>query len=462
LSTTYDDKGELGNRAAGSTVPAGTIRLEAPGLGVRDTWSAMGPGIAAAMTGIGASHIMHGPTAGAQYGYALLWIIPAAYILKYCAFEFAHRYTLVKGESIMDAYARFGKWPFWYLGFQSLANTVGIAGRALGCGAMLWAAFPFLPLQVWSILVLVVSVGIIWLGKYGAVELVVKIAIIIFAVSTFVAFAVQAVNPAEYLTQLMPALAPAGAMMLFGSMFGYFPTTVEVSPMQSNWAVDKGNGMVKVKQLRDQGYNVELAPNYMKNTFKLFKRDMNISYIISMLTGMIFLIIGAAVLNPMGLVPSGREMGVTIATIYTETFGAWIFPLIISGGIAALFSTVFTYFDGQAKVFEICCAKLRKQWDNPQTRYRIYFGFQIMWVVAGAAVMFGLPEPIVVVQIASVLALFFSPVIYWMNIKAVKDNFTSTEEREFLPSAPLMALAWVGTVGMAVLSAYVIYMMFFM
>src|SRR5690625_7975784 len=87
----------------------------------------------------------------------------------------------------------------------------------------------------------------------------------------------------------------------------------------------------------------------MKNTFTLFKRDMNISYIISMLTGMIFLIIGAAVLNPMGLVPAGSEMGVTIATIYTETFGAWIFPLIISGGIAALFSTVFTYFDGQAK-----------------------------------------------------------------------------------------------------------------
>ena len=43
-----------------------TIRLEAPGTGVRDTWRAMGPGIAAAMTGIGASHIMHAPTAGAQ------------------------------------------------------------------------------------------------------------------------------------------------------------------------------------------------------------------------------------------------------------------------------------------------------------------------------------------------------------------------------------------------------------
>ncbi|CAO3409844.1 hypothetical protein [Azospirillum largimobile] len=41
----------------------------------------------------------------------------------------------------------------------------------------------------------------------------------------------------------------------------------------------------------------------------LFKRDMNISYVISMLSGMVFMIVGAAVLNPMGLVPKGSEPG---------------------------------------------------------------------------------------------------------------------------------------------------------
>jgi Mn2+/Fe2+ NRAMP family transporter len=92
-----------------------TIELAAPGTGFMDTWRAMGPGIAAAMTGIGASHIMHAPTAGARYGYELLWVIVAAYILKYCAFEFAHRYTMVKGETIINAYHRNGAYfsPSW-------------------------------------------------------------------------------------------------------------------------------------------------------------------------------------------------------------------------------------------------------------------------------------------------------------------------------------------------------------
>ena len=51
---------------------------------------------------------------------------------------------------------------------------------------MLWAAMPFLPLELWSALVLASSVFIIWLGKYSAVELVVKIAIIVIFIALLV------------------------------------------------------------------------------------------------------------------------------------------------------------------------------------------------------------------------------------------------------------------------------------
>ena len=462
MSTTTADSG---TRAGTGSIEDGyakgdTIYLDAPGTTLRDTWKAAGPGIAAAMTGIGASHIMHAPTAGAQYGYVLLWIIPFAYLLKYCAFEFAHRYTLVKGESVMEAYGRVGRWPFWYLGFQSLANTFGIAGRALGCGAMLWAAFPFMPLEAWSMAVLILSVAILWavaaLGAYDALEFAVKIAIIVFALCSFVAFALQAPDPADYMTRLLPTLPPVGAMLLFGAMWGYFPTTVEVSAMQSNWAVDKKSGMVQVHELRAKGYKVEIAPDYMKNYMTLFKRDMNTSYIIAMLTGMVFLIVGAVVLQPLGIVPESREMGLTIARIYTETFGAWVFPVIIAGAVAALFSTVFTYFDGQARVFEECCVRLRKSWDDPATRKLLYRGFQLLWLIGGAAIMFGLPKPIFVVQVASVMALVFSPIIYWLNIKAIKEF--GPDEAEFMPGPVMMGLAWLGVVGLALISLYLLVM----
>ncbi len=450
-----------GAAANPATSTSKTIRLEAPGTGIMDTWRAMGPGVAAAMTGIGASHIIHAPTAGARYEYALLWVIPFAYILKYCCFEFAHRYTMVKGESVMEAYERIGKWPLWYLGFQGIANAFGIAGRTLGCAAMIWAAFPFLSLEVWAVAILVGTVAILWLGQYSAVEAIVKVLIVVFAASCFIAFFLQAPNPADYMSRLLPTLPPIGAALLFGAMWGYFPTTTEVAPMQSNWAVDKGAGMVKVKRLRDEGYNVELAPNYMKNSFKLFKRDMNITYIISMVTGIIFLIVGATVLYPKGLVPASREMGATIASIYTDTFGAWIFPVIIAGGVAALFSTVFTYYDGQARIVEECAVRLKKDWNTPKTRKFIYRAFQVFLTLAGIGIIYGLPRPVFVVQVASVLALLFSPVIFWLTIQAIKRNFKTPEELEFMPSPLMFGWAWAGTIGLAVISVYVLYMQFF-
>ncbi len=439
-----------------------TIRLADPDTGVKATWKAMGPGIAAAMTGIGASHIMHAPTAGAQFGYALLWIIPFAYLLKYCAFEFAHRYTLVRGESIMNAYERIGegagKWPFWYLAFQTLANTFGVAGRAMGCAAMIYAAFPFLPMEVWAAGVLLLTVAILWLGNYAAVEAIVKVAIVMFAAATIIAFTLQAPAPGEYLSNLVPALAPAGAAMLFGSMFGYFPTTVEVSVMQSNWAEDKRAGMVEVKRLQREGYNVILGKNFMKNSMRLFHRDMNISYVLAMVTGIMFLIVGAVMLKPEGILVSGEQMGATIASMYTEQFGDWIFPIIIAGGVAALFSTVFTYFDGQARVFEECAVRLRKSWDQASTRKLLHRGFQVLWVLGGIAIMVGMPKPIVVVQIASVLALLFAPVIMWLNIKSL--DYFEGEERELLPATWMKVWAWIGAMGLAFFSFYVLYMQF--
>ena len=441
--------------------PEETIHLKAPGTGVRDTWRAMGPGIVAAMTGIGASHIMHGPTAGAEFGYSLLWVVLFAYLLKYHAFEFAHRYTLARGESVMEAYERTGKrygnWPLWYLVAQSLANTFGIAGRALGAGALLWAGLPFLPLPVWAALVLLSSVVLLWIGRYKALEFAIKICVILFVIMVLLTFVLQAPPPTEYVANLLPTLPPVAAMMLFGSMWGYFPTTLEVSTMQSNWAVDKKVGMVKVKELRAQGYNVEVDKDYLKNHMTLFRRDMKISYVMSFFTGMAFLIVGAAVLNPLGLVPAGDQMGITIARVYTDFFGQWIFPVIIIGAAAALWSTVFTYFDGQARVFEEASVRLRKVWNKPGPRKLLYRGFQMLWLVAGTAIIVGMPEPIFIVQLASVTALLFSPVLYWLNIKAIKDNFTD-EDKLLMPSKFQFAWAWTGVSALVLVSVYFFYM----
>mgnify|MGYP002714923003 CR=1 FL=1 len=85
---------------------------------------------------------------------------------------------------------------------------------------------------------------------------------------------------------------------------------------------------------------------------------------------------------------------------------------------------------------------------------------QEMVIAQQPDIVFGLPEPIFVVQVASVMALLFSPILFWLTIKAIKDNFTSDFEREHLPSKFQFAWAWAGTVSLVLLTLFVLFYQF--
>ena len=67
----------------------------------------LGPGLLFASTAIGVSHLVQSTRAGASYGYALLWAVIIANLLKYPSFEYGSRYANATGESLIDGYRRF-------------------------------------------------------------------------------------------------------------------------------------------------------------------------------------------------------------------------------------------------------------------------------------------------------------------------------------------------------------------
>ncbi|HHL52158.1 MAG TPA: divalent metal cation transporter, partial [Flammeovirgaceae bacterium] len=84
----------------------------------------LGPGILFASTCIGVSHLVQSTRAGADYRFALLWAIILANIFKYPFFEFAVRYTSATGRSIIDGYARKGRWIVWAYFFITIPSMV--------------------------------------------------------------------------------------------------------------------------------------------------------------------------------------------------------------------------------------------------------------------------------------------------------------------------------------------------
>jgi Mn2+/Fe2+ NRAMP family transporter len=69
----------------------------------------LGPGLLFAGAAIGVSHLVLSTKAGGDFGFGLVWALIIINLIKYPFFEFAPRYTLSTGKSLLEGYKEIGK-----------------------------------------------------------------------------------------------------------------------------------------------------------------------------------------------------------------------------------------------------------------------------------------------------------------------------------------------------------------
>jgi hypothetical protein len=101
------------------------------------------------------------------------------------------------------------------------------------------------------------------------------------------------------------------------------------------------------------------------------------------------------------------------------------------GAFAATFSTAFNYFDGWPRIVGACCRNLfrrtatldgiesgalthahRRKW---YSEYNIYRATMFYSLISSVAIISGLQSPVFLVLVASALAFFIAPVIFFLN-----------------------------------------------
>jgi hypothetical protein len=144
----------------------------------------------------------------------------------------------------------------------------------------------------------------------------------------------------------------------------------------------------------------------------------------------IFLLLAAVWLYPSPV--QGQAVMGEIARIFTESVGPWMMVVFLAGAFAATFSTAFNYFDGWPRIVGACCRNLfsstaelqgtdkaslshehRTRW---YSEYNIYRLTMLYSLIASVAITAGLPRPVFVVFVASALAFFVAPVIFFLNL----------------------------------------------
>ena len=432
--------------------------LEMPDMSLRGLLGHFGPGVILMMTGIGTSHLVTAPTAGGRFGYALLWCLPLAYIFKYYGFEMAFRFTNATGKSMIEAYSTaWRKWPLWYVLVTTLIQcALGQAGRLIAAAAVLYyvgtesMGLP-ISLTAYGFILAVISVTVILRGRYKAVELSAKILAAILVVSTLAVYLAEPAPLAE-MGHFFLVDTPDGSWLIIAAFLGLLPTGIDVSLQASEWGKAKKKGMSKIReQMERMGLAERFDPfapdrahlsvdtrklpanarEYCQRWFRIGIWDFRQGHVISFILAAIFLLLAAVWLYPSPV--EGRAVMGEIAGIFTESLGPAMMTVFMLGAFAATFSTAFNYFDGWPRIVGACCRNLipetarlsgldpdeltpehRKRW---RSEYNIYRATMFYSLVASVLIIAGLERPVFLVLVASALAAFVAPVIFYLNFR---------------------------------------------
>ena len=429
-----------------------------PSLRPRDLLAHFGPGMILMMTGIGTSHLVTAPTAGGRFAYALLWCLPVAYVFKYYGFEMAFRFTNATGKSLLEAYATTrGKWPLWYVMITTLIQcAIGQAGRLIAAAAVVYYLFSDtvglpVPLEAWAALLGVVSVVTILRGSYEAVEHTTKALAGVLVLSSVAVYIVQPAPLAEMGNFFLFDI-PDGSWLVIAGFLGLLPTGIDVSLQASEWGKAKRAGMSKLRpRLEEAGVVPRFDPftspqsdlavdisrlspharEYCRRWFRIGLWDFRTGHVVSFVLAAIFVLLAAVWLYPSPI--EGRAVMGEIAGIFTLSVGPWMMLIFILGAFAATYSTAFNYFDGWPRIVGACCRNLfhstarlggitpahradperRKSW---KSEFNIYRMTMLYSLIASVLYIAFDPRPVFLVLVASALAFFVAPVIYFFNL----------------------------------------------
>jgi Mn2+/Fe2+ NRAMP family transporter len=477
--------------------------LELPSLAPGSLARQFGPGIMLMMTGIGTSHLVTAPVAGGRFEYALLWCLPIAYIFKYYGFEMAIRFTHATGRSMLDAYATaWKKLPVWYVLITTvIQSAVGQAGRLIAAAAVVFYFFRMylgvdIPgfdddqeLAIYALILGVTSVLIILRGRYAVVELATKIAAGVLIVCTLAVFVVEPA-PISSFVNFFKLDTPDGSWLIIASFLGLLPTGIDVSLQASEWGKAKSVGLSKLRpQLEKDGvmpvfnsfdgshkdliFDTSGLPprarEYCRRWFKIGLIDFRTGHVVSFVLAAIFMLLAAVWIYPSDV--SGNAVMGEIARIFTDSVGPSLMLIFLAGALAATFSTAFNYFDGWPRVVGACCRNLfrktaglprtsketlddaqRKTWYSEYNIYRISMFFSL---ITSVAIIAGLPRPVYLVLVASALAYFVAPVIYFLNLHYCK-KIIPRNDTLFHPSPFATWFGWLSLIVFTGMSAILI------
>ena len=384
----------------------------------------LGPGILFAGAAIGVSHLVQSTRAGADFGIGLLWALLLVNLFKFPFFQYGPRYANATGESLLEGYKKLGKNILRLYILISFATmfTIQTAVTIVTAGIASSLTNNIISVEVWTIIILSLCGFLLYFGKYKMLDRMIKIVILILAISTVLA-TLFAFNNFTYEIDYSQVLPKNNIEIIFLIAFmGWMPAPLDISVWHSLWTIEKkkSDGIQK-----------------MKTT--LF--DFNIGYLGTILLGISFMLLGYFVMNNNNLSfsNSASVFANQLIEMYTSSFGSWAYIIIGLATFTTMFSTTITTLDASPRSMHKATQLIfNKEFKNG------YLFWLIVLILGTIFIFFNfISEMGALVKIATIVSFITAPFYAIINYILISSSHTP---KKYRPSKIMHLISILGVI----------------
>ena len=384
----------------------------------------LGPGILFAGAAIGVSHLVQSTRAGADFGIGLLWALLLVNLFKFPFFQYGPRYANATGESLLEGYKKLGiniLRLYILISFTTMF-TIQTAVTIVTAGIASSLTNNIISVEVWTIIILSLCGFLLYFGKYKMLDRMIKIVILILAISTVLA-TLFAFNNFTYEIDYSQVLPKNNIEIVFLIAFmGWMPAPLDISVWHSLWTIEKkkSDGIQK-----------------MKTT--LF--DFNVGYFGTIILGISFMLLGYFVMNNNNLSFSNSAslFANQLIEMYTSSFGSWAYVIIGLATFTTMFSTTITTLDASPRSMHKATQLIfNKEFKNG------YLFWLIVLILGTIFIFFNfISEMGALVKIATIVSFITAPFYAIINYILISSSHTP---KKYRPSKIMHLISILGVI----------------
>ncbi len=373
----------------------------------------LGPGLLFAGAAVGVSHLVQSTRAGADFGFALLWAVLLANILKYPFFQFGPRYAAATGESLIEGYQRQGPLVLGIFVLMTLGTMFTVlAAVTIVTASLLSNVFGGLEPFYWSVLLFLGCSALLARGQYSLLDRLIKLIIVLLTLSTLIALVAVLFrgDRLQEVIQHSTFLWTKKELLFLIALMGWMPAPIDISVWHSLWTLEKKK--------------INSTANMKSTMF-----DFNVGYIGTAILAICFLSLGALVMFGSGetFSNSGARFAGQLISLYTSSLGSWAWFMIAVAALTTMFSTTITCLDAYPRVLSRTVIAVLPQYELQHSK-KLYWLFLVVSII-GALVLLRFFSGSLksLVDLATILSFLTAPVLAFMNYRLVTSSFMPKE-----------------------------------